>query len=192
VLRRQVANFGIAILSRGHGVRVEPRVTKAGDENRLTGYTGLPLNLNPYLPTFQSLSPTAGAVRPDAGAYDIVFDTPSRRSAGRFTFRFWIGDTKPPRIRPLARTVRLGRRFVVQVTDRGAGVDPNTLVATVDGRYVRVRYRSGRAYISVGRFVRGSHTLVVQASDFQEAKNMENTGPILPNTAQRRLRFVIR
>jgi hypothetical protein len=34
--------------------------------------------------------------------------------------------------------------------------------------------------------------LVLRASDYQEAKNMENTGPILPNTANRRLRLVVR
>jgi hypothetical protein len=192
VLRRPAANFGVALVSQGRGVRVQPRVTEAGNENRLTGYTALPLSLNPYLPTFESRTPIAGAVRPDAGAYDIVFDTPSRASAGRFRFRFWIGDTKPPRISVATRTVRAGTSLVARVTDGGAGVDANSLVATIDARYVRVRYRSGRARIAVGGLGPGSHTLVLQASDYQEAKNMENTGPILPNTAQRRLRFFVR
>ncbi len=91
-------------------VTVQARVVRAGDENRLTGYAGLPLNLNPYLPTYDHLSPAAGAVRPDAASYDIVFDTPSRRVAGKFTFRFWVNDKTPPRLSLLTRSVRAGRR----------------------------------------------------------------------------------
>jgi hypothetical protein len=171
---------------------VQPRVTRAGNESRLTGYAALPLNLNPYLPSFESLSPTAGAVRPDAGAYDIVFDTASRRVAGRFTFRFWIGDTKAPRIRLLTPSVRRSGFLRVAVTDAGAGVDPSAVHATVDGSSVAARYRAGLARIATRDLSRGRHVLVIRASDYQEAKNMENTGPILPNTANRRLRFVVR
>jgi hypothetical protein len=155
---------------------------RAGDENRLTGYTGLPLNLNPYLPTYDHLSPAAGAVRPDAGSYDIVFDTPSRPAAGKFTFRFWIGDTKRPQVRLLTRSVRAGASLRVGVTDAGSGVDPGSLHATLDGRAVPVRFRSGRARVSARGLARGRHRLVFRASDYQEAKNMENSGPILPNT----------
>jgi subtilisin family serine protease len=190
-LRRPAANFGVAVLSRAPGVHVQPRVVRAGDENRLTGYAGLPLNLNPYLPTFDRPSPAAGAVRPDAGLYDIVFDTPNRRASGTFTFRFWIGDTKPPTIRLLTRRVRRDGRLSLRLVDRGSGVDPASLHANVDGQAVAARYRRGRAAISVGGLRGGTHTLVVRASDYQEAKNMENTGPILPNTRTLRARFVV-
>src|SRR5207244_7727251 len=60
------------------GVRIQPRVVVAGDENRLTGYAGLPITLNPYLPTFDRLEPVVGAILPAPGAYDVVFDTTSR------------------------------------------------------------------------------------------------------------------
>ena len=191
-LARPVANFGVVVISQARGVHVQPRVVRAGDENRLTGYAGLPLNLNPYLPTYDHLSPAAGAVRPDAGAYDIVFDTPSRRAAGKFSFRFWIGDTKPPRMRLLTRSVRAGGSLHVAVTDAGSGVDPASVHATLDGRGVAVRYRRGRATISTRSLGRGSHRLVVRASDYQEAKNMENSGPILPNTRRVSTTFVVR
>jgi subtilisin family serine protease len=191
-LARHVANFGVVVLSQARGVHVEPRVVRAGDENRLTGYAGLPLNLNPYLPTYDQLSPAAGAVRPDAGAYDIVFDTPSRRAAGKFSFRFWIGDTKPPRLRLLTRSVRAGGSLRVRVTDAGSGVDPASLHATVDGRGVAVRYRRGQATISTRALGRGRHQLRLRASDYQEAKNMENAGPILPNTSRLSVRVVVR
>ena len=38
----------------------------------------------------------AGAVRPLAGAYDVVFDSATAAGAARFTFRFWFDDTQPP------------------------------------------------------------------------------------------------
>ena len=194
VLARPVANFGVVVLSHTRGTRVQPRVVRAGDENRLTGYAGLPLNLNPYLPTFDHLSPTVGAIRPDAAAYDLVFDTPSRRVAGKYTFRFWIGDIKPPRLQLLRRSVRVGGVLRVRVTDAGSGVDPTTIHATLDGRGVPVRYQRGRATIStrVLGSRRGTHRLVLRASDYQETKNMENSGPILPNTRRLSASFVLR
>jgi hypothetical protein len=192
VLKRQVANFGVVLLSRARGTRVQPRVVRAGDENRLTGYAGLPLNLNPYLSTFDQLSPTAGAVRPDAGAYDIVFDTPSRRAAGKFSFRLWIGDTTPPRLRLLTHTVRPGGFLQVSVTDAGSGVDPGSLRATLDGEDVGVRFARGRARVSTLLLGTGRHRLVFRASDYQEAKNMENSGPILPNSRQLNATFTVR
>ena len=51
-LTKPAANFGVVITRRGQGARVEPRVVSAGDENRLTGYAALPINLNPYLAEF--------------------------------------------------------------------------------------------------------------------------------------------
>jgi hypothetical protein len=172
-------------------VRVQPRVVRAGDENRLTGYAGLPLDLNPYRSSLDRPALIAGAIRPDPGAYDVVFDTPSRRVAGKFTFRFWIGDTKPPRLRLLTRRVANGRTVVVRMTDAGSGIDPASLHATIDGRDVPIHYRSGRGTIPAEFLTSGRHTLVLRVSDRQEAKNMENSGPILPNTSVLRARVVV-
>ncbi|HEY3205543.1 MAG TPA: S8 family serine peptidase [Gaiellaceae bacterium] len=191
VLRGRTANFGVAVVSRAPGVRVQPRVVRAGDENRLTGYAGLPLDLNPYRSSLDRPALIAGAIRPDPGAYDVVFDTPSRRVAGKFTFRFWIGDTKPPRLRLLTRRVANGRTVVVRMTDAGSGIDPASLHATIDGRDVPIHYRSGRGTIPAEFLTSGRHTLVLRVSDRQEAKNMENSGPILPNTSVLRARVVV-
>jgi subtilisin family serine protease len=191
-LTRPVANFGVVVVSQARGVHVQPRVVRAGDENRLTGYAGLPLNLNPYLPRYDQLSPAAGAVRPDPGSYDIVFDTPNRRAAGKFTFRFWINDTTPPRVRLLTRTVREGGLVRLRITDAGSGVDPRSRHATIDGHDVGVGFAHGRARISTLLLSRGRHRLVFRISDYQEAKNMENAGPILPNTRRLSTSFVVR
>ncbi len=39
---------------------------------------------------------------------------------------------------------------------------------------------------------RGRHPLLLQVSDYQESRNMENVGPILPNTRILRARFTVR
>jgi subtilisin family serine protease len=177
-IRRNVANFGVAIISRGQGVGVEPRILLADDESRLAGFTALPLDLNPYRARYGNHRLIAGVVLPTPGAYDVVFDSPADARPGAFSFRFWIGDATPPRIRLLSG----GMRAVFAVTDAGAGVDPGAFQARVDGRNRNVAFSAGRAYVSLAGLRRRSHTVVLTAADFQETKNMEDVGPILPNT----------
>ena len=45
--------------------------------------------------------------------------------------------------------------------------------------------------VSTRGLARGRHRLVFRASDYQEAKNMENSGPILPNTRRLNTTFVV-
>jgi subtilisin family serine protease len=186
-LARRVANFGAVVVSSGKGVRIQPRLVIGGDENRLVGYTGYPVNLNPYQ-NYGLVEPVVGAVLPDAGDYDFVFDTAGAASSGPFAFRFWVDDVTPPSIRLLGR-----RRadLVVRVTDSGSGVDPQSLTATVDGARKRVRWSSGRAVVRLGLLTPGRHRLAFTASDYQEAKNMEDVGPVLPNTRVLRTTFRI-
>jgi len=56
----------------GGSGNVQPRVVRAGDENKLLGELALPYNANPYLPGFGVPTPVAGAALPTAGDYDIV------------------------------------------------------------------------------------------------------------------------
>jgi subtilisin family serine protease len=193
VVRGRVANAGAAVISQTGGSHVSPRLVRAGSEDRLAGYTALPIRLNPYQPGFFTVEPVVGVFRPAPGAYDLVFDTASRRAAGRFTFRFWVGDTTPPSVRLLTRTAR-GGRLVLRLTDRGSGVDASTLVAQVDGHYRNVVYAPGRglAQVVLGRIGRGRHRLVFTASDRQESKNNENASATLPNTRQYAANFSVR
>ena len=137
--------------------------------------------------------PVAGALRPAAGAYDIVFDTPPGARPGAFTFRLWIGDHVPPFIRLLGRPTH-GKPLRLAITDAGSGVDPSTLAASIDGRRRPIRYslRTHRAKIALGRLRRGRHALVVVASDFQESKNTEDVAGVLPNTRRFRATIVVR
>jgi len=189
-LARPAANFGVAVLTRGRGVHVEPRITFAGNEDRLVGYASLPFDINPYQPSFGSSRPAAGALLPRAGSYDVVFDTPSRAEAGRFTFRFWVNDTKSPALRPLSRAVRPGAPLRLRATDPGgSGVDPRSIDARVNGRTRRARIRGSVLSIDTRGLRVGAHRLVIRLSDYQETRNNENVSRILPNTRTLSLGF---
>jgi subtilisin family serine protease len=185
-LRKPVANFGVVVLG---GTRVSPLVVSAGDENRLTGIPGLPLVINPYLDSYYKARPVAGAIRPRAGSYDVVFDTPVGTTPGAFTFRFWVDDVTPPSVRLLTSTVKAHRSLELTVADAGSGVDPASLLASIDGKPVSLSYARGRVLIGLVRTGRGRHRLVLQAADYQELKNMENVPQILPNTRVYRAAF---
>ncbi len=189
-LRKPVANFGVFVSG---GTRVSPRVVLAGNENRLTGIPGVPLVINPYLLSYGTSRPVAGAIRPAAGDYDIVFETPVAQGPGAFAFRFWVNDVTPPAVRLLAAVVKApSTSLELAVTDAGSGVDPLSLRATVDGGPVQVTFSGGRARIALVGVGRGRHKLVFTAADYQELKNMENVPQILPNTRVVRTSFTVR
>jgi len=178
-LRRPVANLGVVVLGHAPGVNVQPRIVRNGDENQLAGYDALPIDLNPYRASEYAARPVSGVLLPKPGIFDLVFDSPAHARRGTFRFRFWIGDTTPPTVRVLS----VGHSAVtVRVTDKGAGVDPTTFHAAVDGRSVGLTYASGIALVSLAGVTPGRHSFVFRVADYQETKNTEDIGPILPNT----------
>jgi subtilisin family serine protease len=192
-LSRPAANLGVVITGRRRGVAVTPRIVRAGDENRLIGYTALPIVVNPYLDRFQDQVPAASATRPAPGSYDLVFDTPANGVPGAYTFRFWVGDVTPPRVRLLDRSVRVGGRVRFSIDDgKGSGLELGSVQIQVDGSAQRTKYIAGTHTFFVAGFSRGRHTLRVQASDYQETKNNENVARILPNTRVFTARFTAR
>jgi subtilisin family serine protease len=167
------ANFGVVVLSGS----ATPHVTFDGSEDHLVGYTGLPFDLNPYRKQWDARVHTAGAVLPAPGTYDIVLDTAGGVAPGPFTFRYWVNDVTPPKL-------RLGTRpgsIVVAASDAGSGVDPSSIEATIDGHSVKPTYARGVITIKASK---GAHRLALTVSDYQETKNMEDVGPVLPNTTQ--------
>jgi len=191
-LARPASNFGVAIISRAPGVEVQARIVAAGDENRQVGYAALPINLNPYLKDFLQPRLASGALRPARGDYDVVFDSPSAATAGRFAFRFWIEDTTPPALKLLTPVRPADGRLRVSIRDAGSGIDRPSLVATVDGANAAVRLQGERLIVSAGGAPPGRHRLVVQASDVQETRNNENVLRILPNTRRLSVPFTVR
>jgi subtilisin family serine protease len=194
VIRRRVENAGARVLAQARGVHVSPRLVRAGDEDQLTGFPGLPIRLNPYQPGFYGVEPVVGVFRPARGAYDVVFDTASRRAAGTFTFRFWLNDTRPPSVRLSSRSVRRGGALRLVVRDSGSGVDPQSLQAEVDRQARQLVYdpRTGSVELRVGGLARGRHRLLFTAADYQETKNTEDSSKTLPNTRRLSVTLVVR
>jgi subtilisin family serine protease len=180
-LTKPVANFGAVVLTHDKGVRVSPRLVWAGDENRLVGTTGVPVTINPYagLPVPY---PVVAAVLPVPGTYDIVFDTPTGAKPGRFLFRFWINDTTPPAVKLLHTSVRIGEPIRFSVQDSGSGVDPQSIAAYRNGTQVPFAYSHGIVSLETTTLSPGKHRITLDVSDYQETKNMEDIGPVLPNT----------
>jgi subtilisin family serine protease len=188
----RVANAGVVITQLGHRSDVEPRVVAGLDESRLTGYAGLPVNHNPYLDEFREPVRAAAVLAPARGDYAIVFDSPSRASAGAFTFRFWVDDVTPPTVRLRSRSVRRGAPLTVSLADSGSGIYPQSIRIFVDGTSARSTLRGGLLSIPTGGLAAGDHRLRVRVSDFQESKNTENVARILPNTRTATFTFSVR
>jgi subtilisin family serine protease len=187
-VRRRVANFGVAVLTHGAGVAVEPRIVRGNDENRLASPTALPFDVNPYRSTDGRHRLVAGVLFPVPEVYDIVFDTPAKGRPGTFTFRVWQGDTTPPTVTMLG--VRSGK-LELRLTDRGSGVDPTALSVRVDGTQRSVSFANGVARVALKGVGTGRHALILTAADFQEVKNNENVVGILPNTRKFQASFLV-
>jgi subtilisin family serine protease len=190
MLKAPVANLGAVVLSRARGVRVSPRLVVGNDENRLVGYTAIPVDINPYA-DFGRIVPAVGAVFPAPATYDVVFDTPAGAKPGKFTFKFWVNDLSPPTVRLLTRTIRVNGTIRLRITDGGSGVDPASLVVNVDAFRPGFVYKNGILTFR-SALKRGTHRLTVVAADYQETKNMENSGPVRPNTRTFQATIVVR
>ena len=176
------ANAGVAVLS-GSAV---PHIVFAGSEDHLAGYTALPLDVNPYRKQYGARRQISGVVLPSAGLYDIVFDSRTR-AGGAFTFRYWVNDVTPPKLKVRS----LKGAIVVSATDAGSGVDPQSIVATLNGSKAAAAYHAATGTITV-KAAAGRHRLVLTVSDYEETKNMEDVPPILPNTSTLRASVVVR
>jgi subtilisin family serine protease len=179
---KRVANFGVVVTKRSRGGTVEPRVVSQLDEDRLTGYTALPVVLNAYLPQYGSGVLAAGALAPRPGEYGIVFDSPRASGGGRFSFRYWMNDTTPPTVTLLTAAVARGGRIRLSVSDKGSGVYPQSLTTSIDGQARTPVFRNGIVRLEAASLAPGTHRVRVFVSDYQETRNTETIAGILPNT----------
>ena len=174
------ANAGVAVLTGN----VYPHITLNGSEDRLAGYTALPLDLNPYRKSYGLRRRIAGVTLPAGGTYNVVFD--STNAGGRpFTFRYWVNDVTPPKL----KVASTRGAVVVSATDAGAGIDSSSIVAMLDGKRVATRFGSGTIRIAA---TKGRHRLELSVADYQETKNTEDVVKILPNTRTLRATVVVR
>ena len=198
-----VANIGAAVILSSENSLPEPWLLGSKDENDVQGYSGTPVNSNVLTFGYRLDVEAAGSVFPHPGRYYVAVDSGTdiftgRSLAGEYILRSWINDVTPPRIRLLTKRVTAGRPLLVaRVTDSGAGVDPLSLVIA----YRRVLLGaalydplSGLALFPIPTgaptIPRGRIGATILASDYQEAKNIDQAGEnILPNTRFRAVKL---
>jgi minor extracellular serine protease Vpr len=197
-----VANLGVAVEAAQGGSLVDPWFLGSPNERDVEGYAGTPVNANQLMFDYHVDLGAAGASFPKVQRFWISVDSSSdpfthRPLPGAYVLRSWVNDVTPPKIRLLTRRVAAGRPTIVaRVTDKGAGVDPLSLVIGYRGVLVgAVVYDpiSGIALFPLPRAApkipKGRVRLAVSAADFQEAKNVDSVGDeILPNTSFQRVK----
>jgi minor extracellular serine protease Vpr len=191
-----VANAGVAVVAAGQGALIHPWLLGSADENDVQGYSGTPVNVNALTFGYRSDIGAAGLLFPRRGRYMVAVDSGSdefsgRSFAGGFVLRSWQNDVRPPRIRLLTSRVAAGRSLIAaRVTDAGAGVDPTSLVIAYRQSLVGAAAYdpdSGLALFPIPSaappFRARRTATIILASDFQEAKNVDQAGEnVLPNT----------
>jgi subtilisin family serine protease len=179
---------------------IHPWFLNSLDENDVTGYAGIPVNVNGSMPDFLFSIGASGGVFLPAGRYYVSVDSGRDLFTGRplhgpFVLRSWVNDVKPPKVELLTKTISSGRPTIAaKITDPGAGVDPFSLrlffgppkrIEEVGG--ASYDDRTGVATFSIPRealaLEPGTQFMRIVASDYQEAKNIDTEGDSpRPNT----------
>jgi len=205
-LERPVANAGAAVVSASDGSLVHPWLLGSKDENDVQGYAGTPVNVNQLTPDYPLDIGAASTSFPTPGTYYVSVDSGRDRftgapRGGSYVLRSWVNDVTPPLAHLLTVRVSTGRpTLAVLVLDDGAGANPYSLVISYAGVTIGASAYDPGSGIALFRLPAeapalkaGKRQLIVSASDFQEAKNVNTSGDVLlPNTtiADRRLRVV--
>ncbi len=197
-----VANAGAAIIATGNNALPEPWFLGSPNEDDVQGYPGTPVNVNGLTFTYQFDALAAGLAFPREGKYYAVVDSRAdpytdESFKGQYLLRFWQNDVKVPKFTFLTKRVTAGRPLLAAIaTDRGAGIDPLSLVIG----YKRILLLAAFYDPSSGLVIWlldgapkigvGKTPMIAVASDYQESKNVDQAGEnILPNTAFRSFRL---
>jgi hypothetical protein len=186
---------------------VHPWFLGSLDENDVLGYAGIPVNANGLMPDFIFNVGAAGVVFPPAGKYYVVVDSgrdpfTNRSLAGKFVLHSWVNDLKPPTVKLITTRISAGRPTIVaKVTDAKSGVDPLSLLLlykTLQVGATTFDAATGIATFPIPReenpIQPGTAFMRIVASDFQEAKNIADTGPgtnPMPNTRFQGIRMPV-
>jgi len=196
---KPVLNLGVAVQTSTPGALVHPWFLGSPNERDVQGYAGTPVNVNQLMFGYRADLGAAGASFPKIQRFYVSVDSGSdaftrRALPGRYLLRSWVNDMRRPRIRLVTKRVATGRPTIVaRVLDRGAGVDPLSLVIAYRGVLVGAALYdpdSGVAIfplpVQARTIPQGRTRAVLSASDYQEAKNVNSVADdILPNTAFR-------
>jgi minor extracellular serine protease Vpr len=200
-VEQPIVNFGVSVLAESNGASVDPFVLGSKDENDVQGYAGIPTDVNPL--TFDSNFDVgaAGVQFPRLQQFYVAVDSSTdpftgRSEKGKYVLNAWVDDLTGPTVRILTTRITAGRTLVVaQARDAQSGVDPLSLVINYDHALVGASAfdpATGLAVFGIPRaapaFKPGRTPLVLEASDYQEAKNINTIGgQIYPNSTFKRV-----
>lgn len=190
-------NAGAAVILSSPGSLVHPWMLGSPDENDVQGYAGTPVNVNNLTVDYPLDIGAAATVFPRTKAYYVSVDSgrdpfTGRSLGGTYVLRAWVNDLAPPLLGLITRRVSAGRPTVaLRVIDLGAGVDPYSLVIGYGRSLIGAAAYDPSTGIALFPLPRtapplrvGKRKLAAQASDFQEAKNVDSVGDeLMPNTA---------
>jgi minor extracellular serine protease Vpr len=196
---KPVANLGVAIEASSAGSLIDPWFLGSPNERDVQGYAGTPINVNELMFDFSIDIGAAGASFPKVQRFYVSVDSGSddfthQSYPGSYVLRSWVNDVRPPRIQLVTRRVTAGRPTIVaRVIDKGAGVDPLSLVIAYRGVLVGAALYDPTSGIAIfplpsqaSAIPKGRTRAILSASDYQESKNVSSVGDdILPNTAFR-------
>jgi hypothetical protein len=197
-----VANAGAAVIAEGQNALVEPWLLGSLNEDDVQGYPGTPVNVNGLTYEYEFDNGAAALDFPHEGRYYIVVDSQGDPYTGEplrgpYLVHTWLNDVKPPRLRFLTTRVAAGRPLLAAfVSDKGAGVDPLSLVVGYKGVLLLAAFYDPSSGLAVWlldgapTIGRGKTRITVVASDYQESKNVDQAGSnVLPNSVFRQLRL---
>ena len=200
---KPLVNMGVAVWASSNGAIVDPWFLGSKDEHDVQGYDGTPVNQNDLMFDYSLDIGAAGTVFPRLGQYYVAVDSGSdpftnQPLPGSYVVGSWQNDLKPPVARILTTRVGTGRPTIVaRILDAKSGVDPLSLAISyrrvVVGAALYDAF-SGLALFplpaAAPRIPAGRIPLQLEASDFQEAKNLETIGNnLMPNTAFKSVRL---
>ena len=172
------------------------------NEDDVQGYSGTPVNVNGLTFEYQFDNQATGLEFPHEGRYFVAVDSRAdpftdQSLAGPYRLHFWQNDVTPPRMKFLTTHVSAGRPALAAIVkDKGAGVDPLSLVVGYRGVLLLAAFYDPSSGLAVWlldgapKIPVGKTAAIAVGSDYQESKNVDQAGAnILPNTAFKRLRL---
>ncbi|HEY1514211.1 MAG TPA: S8 family serine peptidase, partial [Gaiellaceae bacterium] len=205
-VNQPIVNFGVSVLGASAGSLIDPFVLGSKDENDVQGYAAIPTDVNSL--TFDSGFDvgTAGVQFPRLQRFYVAVDSradefTNRSQKGQYVLKAWVDDLVGPAVRILTTRVTAGRPLIAAVAaDDQSGVDPLSLVINYNNALIGASaYDPVSGLILFGiptaapPFKAGKTNMILEASDYQEAKNINTVGDaIQPNTtfAQKKITVV--
>ncbi len=196
-----VANAGVAVVAAEPNTLIEPWFLGSLNEDDVQGYQGTPVNVNGLTFEYQFDNGAAALDFPHEGRYFVAVDSradpyTNQPLRGQYILHAWQNDVTPPRFKFLTKVVTPGRPLLAAIaTDRGAGIDPLSLVMgykqvlLLPALYDPVSGLVVWALDGAPKIGPGRTPMIAIASDYQESKNIDQAGNVLPNSVFRSIRL---